>query len=282
MGAFELEGNGCTEENLGNGGHDCEKSKDECIIALKVYDSCRQQSCLRPEALGEPIAAETIASGPCEVIKGAVVTPPTGAASVQIDDLKTKKISIISKVRDEFREGFWIITVRYTFEYRLTFHDTENEVICSVLADSVYTRQVILFGSEGSEIAVGTDFFDGFAGELEAAPFVLVEAKAMALEAVIRNEEDCPHRFISVTIGLFSIIKLFRMVNLLVESNGFCIPDDCEELSPLKPCDFFEKLDFPTNVFDPPQRKDFSERAVDMGAKMGRAMWRKGDCGCDK
>lgn len=39
----------------------------------------------------------------------------------------------------------------------------------------------------------------------------------------------------------------------------FCIPKECENVSPLSPCDFFESLDFPMDVFAPPQKAEFFE-----------------------
>ena len=35
----------------------CGKIKDECIIALKVYDACRQQDCLESDLIGPARAA---------------------------------------------------------------------------------------------------------------------------------------------------------------------------------------------------------------------------------
>lgn len=46
MGAFELN---CENDEVTSvsGGASKRKVKEECIIALKVYDSCRQQDCKR-------------------------------------------------------------------------------------------------------------------------------------------------------------------------------------------------------------------------------------------
>ena len=53
-------------------------------------------------------------------------------------------------------------------------------------------------------------------------------------------------------------MQLFRIVNLRVESRGFDIPRECEDNCPTNPCDFFEALDFPMDVFAPPQWPEFS------------------------
>ncbi len=35
------------------------------------------------------------------------------------------------------------------------------------------------------------------------------------------------------------------------------IPAECEETSALNPCDFFDSLDFPMDIFAPPQKAEF-------------------------
>jgi hypothetical protein len=60
-----------------------------------------------------------------------------------------------------------------------------------------------------------------------------------------------------VTIGLFTIIKLYRIVTLLIESRGFSIPRQCQEFSPINVCEYFDTLPFPMDVFAPPQKKEF-------------------------
>lgn len=97
----------------------------------------------------------------------------------------------------------------------------------------------------------------------------MVIAKAVALAAELKysrrrrpsddDEDSVPPRRpneVLVTIGLFSIIKLYRLVDLMVQSKGFCIPPECENICPLNPCEFFEKLDFPMDMFAPPHKRE--------------------------
>ena len=116
-------------------------------------------------------------------------------------------------------------------------------------------------------MVIGTDLMKAFGDNVtfEAEPFVLVEAKAVALHAQLHyphghGSHDCEAQAteVHVTFGLFSIVKLFRLVNLSVESRGFDIPDECSPLpSPVSPCAFFEEMDFPMDIFAPPQKKEF-------------------------
>ena len=56
-----------------------------------------------------------------------------------------------------------------------------------------------------------------------------------------------------ITIGLFSIIKLERSVQLLIPVYDFCIPSkECVSSTSENPCELFESLDFPVDEFYPP------------------------------
>jgi hypothetical protein len=161
------------------------------------------------------------------------------------------------------------------FEYRLTFREADGTVIGYVRANTIFNKRVSLFGSIGTDIVISTDLFcsRGENSTLDADPFILVEGKAVGLSAELRyGRHDCHHERhhehhhhhhhgqpdqVAVTIGLFSIIKLFRIVQLSVESRGFCLPEEGDEISPLNPCEFFDSLDFPFDVFSPPQKPEF-------------------------
>ncbi len=84
---------------------------------------------------------------------------------------------------------------------------------------------------------------------------------------------------VEVTIGLFTIIKLFRIVQLTVQSHGFCIPPECEEIAPQNACEFFESIDFPMDIFAPPQKPEFLA-GISGNIPAGH---HKGDkpCGCE-
>lgn len=197
-----------------------------------------------------------------------VFTLPSNAAAVTIDRLKVKKIIVVDKDPNPFKPGFWDIDLKYVFEYRLTFREADGSIIASVRANSIFNKKITLFGSVGSDLVIATDLLKmhNDSTTLDAEPFILVEAKAVALNAELRFQRRVnigpidlspePNEVL-VTIGLFTIIKLFRIVNLTVESRGFCIPEECEEVSPLNPCEFFESLDFPLDIFAPPQKPEF-------------------------
>lgn len=264
MSAFEIE-------------HECgalsptnhNKVKEECIIALKVYDFCRQQDCLTGNILG-PARAECFTHlGNRTIQEGDIIEPPSNAAAVSVENLRVKKVIISDKEPNPFKNGFWDITLKYIFVYTLIFREADGTIIGRICANSIFTKKVTLFGSIGTEISISTDLFGSHGSscsELNSDPFVLVESKAISLGAELRyqnrqccgGDESVEAVDVNVTIGLFTIIKLFRLVNLSVLSRGFCIPKECEDVaSALNPCEFFDSLDFPMDIFAPPQRAEF-------------------------
>ncbi|MDR2649601.1 MAG: hypothetical protein LBB94_07785 [Clostridiales bacterium] len=275
MGAFELNSSTLRNEIHNAEGLSPRRLREECIIAMKVYDSCRQQDCLTDKQIGPARSAEHICIGDDHIHEGDIIDPPDNAASVTIDFLKVKKIIIVDKKPNAFKNGFWDIDLKYVFEYRLTFREADGTVIGCIRANSIFNKRLTLFGSVGADLAFSTDLFKQFGDNtIDSEPFIMAEAKAVALTAELHHrrhhhphfpfpdKEHCDNspripNEVVVTIGLFSIIKVFRVVNLTVESRGFCVPEECDDISPLNPCEFFDKLDFPLDIFAPPQRPEF-------------------------
>lgn len=76
------------------------------------------------------------------------------------------------------------------------------------------------------------------------------------------DEEDERHlvdrKVVVVTIGIFSIIKLVRLVQLLIPAFDFCVPNKtCIASTEENPCELFDTIEFPTDEFFPPQIFDF-------------------------
>ena len=72
------------------------------------------------------------------------------------------------------------------------------------------------------------------------------------------EEERIQKRRVVATIGLFSIIKLVRFVQLLIPAFDFCVPNkECIASTEENPCELFETIEFPVNEFFPPQKFEF-------------------------
>lgn len=257
---------GNNSSDTGNVGTFGNRVKDECVISLKVYDFCRQQDCLDSDMIGPARAAKDGNICGKHYDEGEIIKPPCDAAAVTIEKLRVKKVVVVSKEPNPFRNGYWDIDLKYVFTYRIIFRGVNGEEICTTWAKNVFNKKITLFGSIASDIVLSTDLFctDGNSADLDADPFVLVESKAMALDAKLFYPSACccddggnDATEVQVTIGLFTIIKLFRLVQLIVESKGFCVPKKCDDTSALNPCEFFENLDFPMDIFAPPQKNEF-------------------------
>lgn len=262
---------------------ECNKSKDECLIVFKVYDQCRQQDCLTPDVLGparfDGVTGCTIGGTP--QVNGAPINPPENAAGVTIvpDTMKVSQILIVGKSLNQFKTGYYDVDLKISFSYSIRLFNADGAAIplvCAagqtfeIPASNIYNKKITLFGSAGTDVTVATDLFtqpSSANGLIQTAPFVFAEGKAIPLEAKLRYVTpvvipgvptvDAPPtpNAIDVTIGLFVIIKLYRTVQLIVESKGFCKPEPCTGDDP-DPCEFFNSLDFPFNAFDPPQKDE--------------------------
>ena len=234
--------------------HDRRKVKDECIVAYKVYDSCRRQNCLGPKELGP--SRELLEGSDCDSAGkvGHIIEVGGSITSVTMDNLRVNGVHVLSKQPSPFRAGFWDVTIKYSFAYTLCFRDGSGDVVDAKESTSTFNMKATLFGSTGSDLVVGTDLNLG-SPTFTASPFVWAEAKAVGLDAKLSKDHD--KTVVLVTIGLFSIVKLFRLVHLNVQSKGFCIPDECKDQGDINPCEYFADLDFPMDIFAPPQRKEF-------------------------
>lgn len=77
--------------------------------------------------------------------------------------------------------------------------------------------------------------------------------------------DNC-QRQIHVSYGLFSIVRLERDSQLLIDAVDFCIPtQECPSATENNPCDLFNDIRFPIDEFFPPQRRNEDS---------------KGSCGC--
>lgn len=101
---------------------------------------------------------------------------------------------------------------------------------------------------------------------IDKAPRGVMEAledeEGMDEEAAVEELQRCgdhiPLKRVVVTLGLFSIIKLVRFVQLLLPAFDFCVPNKkCVASTDEDPCELFETIDFPVDEFFPPQKADF-------------------------
>ena len=255
-------------------GHDC--SDAVCIHTDKVIDSCRDKDCL------EDMRAYFTACGQ-EIIDSAI-------------NVKCTKAEIIWVFSDTepvpFNRGFYSVDLKYFFKITVAAftgsgRPTEVEGLAS------FDKKVILFGSEGNAKIFASkykeDAFDAQLWKKTNLPKAVVEVvDPIVLGAKLVDARDkhccCDEDFdissvpnsvkcifeeplvlggeskrVLVSIGIFSIIKLERHVQLLIPSYDYCIPNkECVgSATDNSPCDLFDRIQFPVDEFFPPEKCEF-------------------------
>ena len=257
----------------------CKLREAVCIHVEKVYDNCREKDCIEDAVVDfcEPVH---------DLINDAV-------------KVKTKDADVVAVFADiepvPFKRGFFTVNVQYRIKVVVEFcyKDPNGNLISSTpkVGFVTFEKTVILFGSEGKvkifkstepmpmDHENGKKCGDACGGSLivqDNEPTVKVEvAEPLVLNTRIKrvhhhcNEEEdergtenimLPQKKVVVTLGLFSIIKLVRLVQLLIPAFNFCFPNkECISSTNEDPCELFEDIEFPLDQFFPPQKFDFLE-----------------------
>lgn len=262
----------------------CKLREAVCVQAEKVYDHCREKDCI------EDAVVDFVEDVQClidKAVKVRVKEAEVVKVLADLDDVPFKRGFFTVNVR-------YKIKVRVEFCYR----DQLNNLVSSdpKVGFVWFAKTVILFGSEGQvkvfsstdpEFCSSPDDCDGCGSMVQQdnMPTVKVEvAEPLVLNARIKRvhcprvrplgddyDDDIgddnvaaggkrifPQKNVVVTIGLFSIIKLTRLVQLLIPAFNFCVPTrECVASTDENPCELFETIDFPFDQFFPPQIFDF-------------------------
>lgn len=256
-----------------------------CIHTDQVYDSCRERDCIENQRVFFTQSSQNI-------IDRAI-------------NVKAKSAEIIWIYTDleevPFNRGFFTVDIKYFF--RVTFEvflGVSNPVEVEGL--TTFDKKVILFGSEGSA-KIFTSKYDPNESisqmwKKNNLPTAIVEAvEPIALSAKLVDAECCCgdatsnfiaipknicscfddelvidscERTVLVSLGIFTIVKIERKVQLLVNAVDFCVPNkECVAATDENPCALFNRIRFPMDEFFPPQRGAFDD---DMNDGCG--------CGC--
>lgn len=246
-----------------------------CIHTDKIYDSCRDKDCL------ENIRVYLTASGQ-EIVDQAINVKSTKAEIIWV-------FSDIEAV--PFNRGFYSVDLKYFFKITLAVftgvgRPTEVEGLAT------FDKKVILFGSEGNAKVFASkykeDAFDPQLWKKTNMPHAVVEVVdpiVLGSKLIDVHDKNCccdddfdlasipssvsrifddvlvvggETKRVFVSIGIFSIIKLERHVQLLIPSFDFCIPQkECVGATDDNPCDLFDRIQFPVDEFFPPEKSEF-------------------------
>ncbi|MBC7766196.1 MAG: hypothetical protein H7Y41_06890 [Hyphomonadaceae bacterium] len=254
----------------------CQNVKEAvCIHTDKVYDSCREKDCL------EDLKVIFLCERDQRLIDNAI----------NVKVRKAKIIWVFSDVEEvPFNEGFFTIDIKFFFEITLDVF-TGVAPPTPVRGLATFDKKVILFGSEGKAKIFSSKFKDDEIDKqlcpknnLPVAVIEVVEPIPLAArladahhhhhhhccmdvssipQSVLSNFDVVPEQCeaqqnVFVSLGIFTIVKLERKVQLLIPVFDFCFPEnECIEATADNPCELFDRIRFPFNEFFPPQKHDF-------------------------
>lgn len=253
-------------------------SKDVvCIDTYRILDSCRDKDCF------ENVRVYLTAFGQEIIDRTSIV--------------RAKHSRVLSTYIDidevPFNCGFYQLTVKIfiklIFEACLTGGNIQEfEGIAAV------EKKVILFGSTGSVSVFKSDgvcnaFCPSFnCGKCESAttlPVAVIETvDPLVLDVKVKEPTwsccqvccccDIPENvsgyvrgelcdiensnILTVSLGLFSVIRIERPAQLLVNAAEYCVPEkQCLEAKDDDPCSIFNSMPFPVSEFCPPSKNCF-------------------------
>lgn len=243
-----------------------------CINVDRVYDSCKDKDCATDLRVYVTPQTQTL-------LNCAVNVKPVSAeilwTYIDIEPLP-------------FNKGFYTLDIKYFFK---TYFDLYTGLIRPTRIEGLatYDKRVILFGSEGgasiySSLYVPTKHDTDFMmrsnlpkASVEVVPPIMLSAKLVdacvpcgccqcdvasipepvcaCFDGPIQDTHEGNNLY--TTLGIFSIVRLMREVQLLVPSYDFCIPEkECCSPTDDDPCTLFNNMDFPNDEFFPPAQRD--------------------------
>lgn len=253
----------------------CDFKDGVCIHTDQVYDSCREKDCL------EDLQVVLTADGQSIVDRAINVKVRSAEVIWVFTDLEPVP----------FNKGFYTVDIKYFFKVVLdVFLGIGQPTQVEGLA--TYDKKVILFGSEGNSKTYSSAYNPGNQmssvwkkNNLPKAVVEVVDPIALSARIVDSGDKCCcvscdvsgipdsicgcfsqelvvpsNERKILVSLGIFTIIKIERNVQLLIPAIDFCVPTkECTAATEQNPCDLFNSLKFPMDEFFPPQRDDSSD-----------------------
>lgn len=234
------------------------------IEAERIFDSCSDRDCLEDLEItfDDAMSRELVNEATYVKARCAEIT----SVYFQVEPIP-------------FNCGFFAVDLTYTFNVTVDISDGITSPAQSVTGTACFTKKVILFGSDG-----GTKYFSSSdngvvttngcpnsslpkASVSVADPIVLglklvtVPAYSCCTDPSCEQIVTVPERkYLTVTLGIFSIISLSRRVPVMIPVFNLEVPKDCScsqnSSTTETPCELFEKITFPTSEFFPRSLED--------------------------
>ncbi len=216
----------------------------------------------------------------------------------------------------QFNRGFYSVNIR--FYVKLIFEACvgggRSQEFDGV---AVLEKKIILFGGEGNVSTFrSSPDGDGFCAEIKpccqekSLPTATVEVvEPIILDTrIVEREWDCcccccacyvpdcvvgglsgslcddygkdRERYLAVSLGIFSIVRITRPAQLLVNASEYCVPDkECVEAKKDDPCGVFKTMSFPTSEFCPSTFPAVHEKPC-FDKSFDKPYDKGGKCGC--
>lgn len=256
-----------------------EFSNPVCIQTDQIYDACRDRDCVTDQRVYFSCRDQ-------EIVEQSI--------NVKVRDAKI--IWVNSDVEPvPFNNGYYAVDIKYFI--CVTFDAYKGlSCPVEIKGLTTFDKRVILFGSEGntktfeSTMDSGCNISEMWERNCMPKAVVTVVDPIVLSAKLVDGEEDCccgcscgcccnggnagiPNNVcncfddelvidddvkqVLVSYGLFTIVKMERSVQLLVDAVDFCIPTkECPSSTDQNPCGLFDGIRFPVDEFFPPIKKN--------------------------
>ena len=254
-----------------NSNSNCEVTNyaDEiCVNVQKIYDTCKDKDCLSDMRVYLSPSDQTLIDN-----------------AVNIRARRSELVwTTVTLEEVPFNKGFYGVDMTFYFKTGFEVY-TGNTRPSIVEGLSFFNKKVILYGSEGNTTTFSSSYGEGACGQPRCPSMNLPVAEVEVVDPIILNTRvinpscncccseseplnlpervsvlfcegltDMANRKLVVSLGLFSVVRIIRDVQVKIPSAKFCLPEkECTGPHEEEPCSFFEKLCFPTNEFFPPE-----------------------------
>lgn len=237
-------------------------SEEICANVQKIYDTCKDKDCLSDMRVYLSSSDQTLIDNAVNI-------------RARNSELIWTTVSLESV---PFNKGFYGVDMVFFFKTGFEVY-TGGSRPSIVEGLSIYNKKVILFGGEGSTTTFSSDYSCGNGcrtGNLPVAEVEVVDPIVLSTRVVNPSCNCCcaecegltlPERVAAlfpegltdvagrklvVSLGLFSVVRIVRNVQVRIPAGKFSLPEkECSSPREEEPCSFFEKLNFPTNEFFP-------------------------------
>ncbi len=251
----------------------CSSRETVCIETNRVLDSCRDRDCF------EDVRVYLSDYG-CDLLER------TGAIRAKCAQIVSTCITIDPI---PFNRGFYSVNIRFyvklTFEVCINGNNRTQEI--DGLA--VVEKRVILYGGESNVNIFKSSAVGGFCCEpnpnkgeknvptaiVEVVDPIVLGVKIMeksechcscccccceddlpgyvvaSLDApLVFDDNDRSNRILTVSLGIFSVVRIVRPAQYLIQASECCIPEkECHPVEENDPCKIFGSIPFPVGEF---------------------------------